>query len=399
MAQDRHFLPLHPRVSTVLLLTALGTVPPLALPTTAQAGEGDTFRPVLQYAYYRDDNLFRLADSTPGYAFGKSDSYQTLGVGADVDWKQGRQRVLLSALVSKTKFNKYTLLDFDGKDASLEWQWELGNQWKGKLGTKYNTTLGTYLDIVGLVSSVRTHREQYFNAAYRFHTAWTADARFSRQDQDYSTSSQARNNYTQDNLAAGVYYRGGEIERIGLELSTLDGNYPDRTTPGAATRYEANMVHLVANWRITGKSRLQGRIGHISRNDNRAGGGASGMNGRLDWEWIPGGKSLLNFAIYKELKNAELAGAESLDTTGVSARAAWQYSSKITFGATLSADNNTYNGIPQDEDVFNAGVNVTYSPWPGGDITLGLQRQKRDSNVTIREFDASMLTLSAVLRF
>jgi exopolysaccharide biosynthesis operon protein EpsL len=374
----------------------------LTLP--AQAGEGDTFRPVLQYNYGHEDNLFRLADSTPAFSEGRSDSYQSLGAGFDVDWKQSRQQLLLSALVSQTKYGKYSLLDYDGKNATAEWKWQLGNRLRGNLGTDYRVYQGTYLDTSGLVGNVRTQRQRYGTAVWGFHSNWEAELRHSKASQDYEAAAQASSNYDQDDTTLGLFYKGGQMERLGLEYSTLDGRYPDRTNPLSATRYDRNTLNLVANWLPTGKTLIKARIGHVNRKDNVANqGNVSGINTRLDINWVPTGKTQVSLAAYRTLENSELNSvlgtADSQDITGLNGAVQWQVLPKVWLGANLTLEQHEYNGISLDEILNTAGLSATYRPRPDANLSLSLSKQQRHSNILSREFDATTLSISALVRF
>lgn len=369
----------------------------VALPVLA--GEGDTFRPIVQYSYSRDDNLFRLADGAPPFAQGRGDTYQTLGAGFDLDWKQGRQQIFVSALASQTRFDKYTLLDYDGKDATAEWKWQLGNRLRGNLGTDYNVYQGTYLDVTGLVGNVRTQRKHYATVAWWFHSNWEAETRYNRFSMNYGDPAQIASNYEYDDIALGVYYRGGQMERLGLEFSTQDGSYPDRIAP-LATRFDRQSVNLVANWLPTGKTRLKTRVGYVTRNDDAvAQREYSSLNARVDMDWSVGGKSLANLGAYRTQEHSELAGADSVTTTGLKGNLIWQPLAKVVLGANLTLEKNRYNGTVLDEDISTGGLSATYQPWPGADITLSLTKQQRRSNITTREFDATVLGLSAAVRF
>lgn len=369
-----------------------------ALP--AQAGEGDTFRPVLQYNYGHDDNLFRLADSTTPYSAGRSDSYQSLGAGFDLDWKLGRQQILVSALANQTKYRKYSLLDYDGKNGTAEWKWQLGNRLRGNLGTDYRVYQGTYLDTTGLVGNVRTQRRHYGSATWWFHSNWEAELRHSIATQDYSDVAQANNNYDQDDTTVGVFYKGGQMQRLGLEYSTLDGRYPDRTNPLLATRYSRDAFSLVANWLPTGKTQLKARIGRVERKDNAANRrNFSGINARLDMNWVPTGKTLFNLAAYRNLENSELGGADSEEITGLNGGVQWQVLPKVWLGANLTLEQHQYNGLNLDEDLNTAGLSATYQPWDNASLSLNLNKQQRRSNITTREFDATTVSISALVRF
>jgi len=234
-----HSPPRHARLFSLL-------VPAFLLATPAHAGEGDTFRPVLQYSFTHEDNVFRIADNTtlaPG--FSKSDSYQSLGAGFDVDWKQGRQQVLVNALFTRTSFKNNSTLDYDGQNATGEWRWTLGNRLRGTLGTQYNVYLGGY-DNTAAGSNVRTQRRNYVTGTYWFHPNWQAELRYNLSSLSYDSAAQASYNYTNDETTAGLFYKGGQMERLGFEIATTKGRYPDRSPP-STINYDTDTVRLVAN--------------------------------------------------------------------------------------------------------------------------------------------------------
>jgi exopolysaccharide biosynthesis operon protein EpsL len=386
------------RLFPILLATHAGA---------AWAAEGDTFRPKLQYSYTHTDNLFLLPDNlTPAqmalYApEGLSDNYQTLGAGIDVDWKQGRQEVLVNTLFSRTWFDTYSDLDYDGHDFLAQWNWVLGNHLKGELGTTYVTSLGSFQNVYGVTNNARTNRNTYFNATYQFHPRWETGLKLNHQSYEYDDASLASSDYTEDDLDAGIYYRGGEVDRTGVEVSANRGNFPNRSAgSGLTTDYDGTAVRLVMDWSVTGKSRLHGRVGYLSQNYNQSGvQNYSGLNGRLAWDWTPTGKTLVNLAAYRELYNTELAGADYEEVGGIRAQAQWQAFSKVAVGGLLSYEKDKYIGTTLDESVRTASLNATYKPWPIGDFTLSLQNQQRDSNNDLRDYQATMLNLSAMLRF
>jgi hypothetical protein len=247
---------------------------------------------------------------------------------------------------------------------------------------------------------VRTQRRHYGSATWWFHSNWEAELRHSKSTQEYDDVAQAGNNYDQDDTTLGIYYKGGQMERLGLEYSTLDGRYPDRTNPLSATRYSRDTFFLVANWLPTGKTQFKTRIGRVERKDNAANRrNFSGINARLDMNWVPTGKTLVNLAAYRSLENAELAGADSEDITGLKGSLQWQVLPKVWLGASLTLEQHEYNGINLDEDLNTAGLSATYQPWDNTSLSLSLTKQQRRSNITTREFDATTVSISALVRF
>lgn len=373
----------------------------------AGAGEGDTFRPRATYSLGYDSNLFRLENDLDAFiSLGETsihgDTYQSLGVGFDLDWKQGRQRVVSRATVNKTRFNRYSQVDYDGQDFKLEWQWQLGNYWNGNLGATQTKSLGSFREVSGLVANTRTNDNLYFRADYRFHSRWLASFRANSASADYSAASQKPSNSEADTLGAALYYQGHTLDRIGVELRNSDGRFPDRTLPTTlATGYRERGIDFVANYTATGKSRLNARIGYLQRdNKNLAGRDFSGFEWRLDGTWFPTGKSLVGLSLYRDITNTEYAQSNHSLVDGVSLNWQWQMLPKTRMQASLTWENIDFDSIPSRKDkVLTAGVSASYEAWPGGEISAGLQRETRDTNVFLYDYTSNVLFLNANLLF
>lgn len=386
---------------------ALSLLAPL-LASSAMAAEGDTFRPVVTYAYTYDDNLFRIPDD-PGverlYApEGMSDRYQTAGAGFILDWKRGRQRVQANTVFNTSRFDKYGYLDYDGRDINADWDWVLGNRLSGKLGGFYSETLGNYQDTRTLVrtSNTQTKREAHFNADYRFHSNWRAGLRLRDYRRDYSVKTLDRNNVETTNVVAGLYYLGGALERVGIELSNIDGDYPDRIAAlQQVTDYTERTIRGVATWTATGKSRVQASLGYMSR-DNEGGRGNdfSGIEGRIEADWTPTGKLLVNAVLNRQLDDSQyLDAADQVIVTEAKLNAQWFVLPKVRVGPSLTYENRDFDGTDREDDLWSGGLRLTYQPWPGGDINFSVDRQERDSSVRFYDYDATVLQLNAVLVF
>jgi hypothetical protein len=160
-------------------------------------------------------------------------------------------------------------------------------------------------------------------------------------------------------------------------------------------------VRLVTNWAATGKSRLHGHVGYLTRRYSGATRPTySGIAGHLDWDWPLTGKTLINLAIYRDLNNSELTGTGSYQkVTGIRALAQWQLRPKLTLATTLGYEINAYGGTTLDESIDSLGMQASYSPTTWGNLSFSAQRQRRVSNDSLRQFDATVLTLKGMLRF
>lgn len=359
----------------------------------AQAGEGDVLRPLASYAYVHDDNLFRLND-----AAANADRYQTWGLGLLLDWQQRRQRVRGRAVLNATRFDQNSLLDYDGRDLWLGWDWEWGNHWQGRLGARQNISLGSYQDLGQRVSSLRSDQEVFFDADYRFHSRWTLGMRLNRPSREYSVAQLRGRDYRQNNAVLGLYHQGGALQHAGLELRRLDGEFPERSGINQTTTFSEQGLGGVAHWQASDKTRLRARLGYVDRaNKGGAAPGFSGLEYRFDGDWAPSGKLLINAALSRNLVNSEVAGADHEVRDGLSLAAQWQALPKTRLGVTLSRETRDLDG--QDDVFTSLGLRAGYEAWPGGDLSLDYQRYRRASSNAALDYSGQILQFNAQLVF
>jgi hypothetical protein len=119
------------RPLALLILSAFAAIP-------AGAGPNDALHVYGGVAYGHDDNLLRIADDQPAFDNQRGDSWWTREGGLIFDKTYSRQRITLVAKLSKTNFDHFKQLDYDGKDLQANWGWQLGNHLEGRIGTSYS---------------------------------------------------------------------------------------------------------------------------------------------------------------------------------------------------------------------------------------------------------------------
>ncbi|MGQ9685103.1 MAG: outer membrane beta-barrel protein [Thiobacillaceae bacterium] len=384
------------------LFAALGVL----LSARAFAGEGDFFRPLVSAAYYHDSNIFRFAGDyeVPATIGGegtgnkiRSVNYHLLGAGFLLDWQPGRQRIQTRAIANTARFSRYSaVLDYEGHDLNVRWDWQLGNRWRGRLDAERTKTLGSY-DNIGVSKNTRTLSRYDLRAVRDLHSDWQAEAGYNRYSSKYS--SQSSRDVDVDAFSLGVYRLGGTMQRMGVELRYSDVQRPNKIGPlSDATEWG---LFGVATWQPSGKTRLRGRLGYINREYASAGArDFSGLEARLDGDWAPTGKSLVNAAVYRELNESDLGAANNYaEVTGLDLTGQWQLLPKTHIGPFLRLENRGYDGTSVDDDYYGYGLRAHYQPWSGGDIALTVERATRDSSVPNREFRATSISLTATLAF
>jgi exopolysaccharide biosynthesis operon protein EpsL len=363
----------------------------------AQAKEGDTFRPFVSYTRYYDSNLYRLADSEKNLVPQLSDQYSVLSAGLNVDWQPGRQRVIASASKNLVRFSRYSNLDYDGSDYQLKWNWRLGNRWSGQVGAIEKVTQSNLSDQLGLpVNNTVTRENRFANAEWHFHPRWNVGVGAAAATSTNSTTQQAPLDYEQDSVSATLGYTTPKGSKLRAQLRQVDGEYPNRPVTYVDRLYTQTEYNLMGDWSFTGKLIARGRIGYTQReNDTQSQRDFSGMTGRVSADYFPTGKTMLTWALYRELGNSDDLNASYQINTGTSLAAAWLITTKITLRANGSFENRSFEGdtglvipglVQRDEDTLSGSLSLSYAPLRMATIDVGLQAGRRDSNILVNDY-------------
>jgi len=380
-------------VKTRLSCVALGAL--LALP--AMAKEGDTFRPFVSYTRYYDSNLYRLAESEEALVPQLSDQYGVLSAGLNVDWQPGRQRVIASAAKNLVRFSRYSNLDYDGSDYQLKWNWRLGNHWSGQVGATESVTQSSLSDQLGLpVNNTVTRENRFASAEWQFHPRWNVGVGAATATSTNSTTGLAPSDYEDTSVSATLGYATPKGSKLRGQLRQVDGEYPNRPVTYVDRLYTQTEYNLLGDWSLTGKLTVRSKIGYTQReNDTQSQRDFSGMTGRVSADYFPTGKTLLTWALYREIANSDDLNASYQLNTGTSLGAAWLITSKITLRANGSLENRSFEGdtgvvipglVQRDEDTLSGSLSLSYAPVRMAAIDVGLQAGRRDSNIPVNDY-------------
>ncbi|MBW8370376.1 MAG: putative exosortase B-associated extracellular polysaccharide biosynthesis transporter EpsL [Thiobacillus sp.] len=376
-----------------LSCVALGAL--LALP--AMAKEGDTFRPFVSYTRYYDSNLYRLAQSEEALVPQLSDQYGVLSAGLDVDWQPGRQRVIASASKNLVRFSRYSNLDYDGSDYQLNWNWRLGNHWSGQVGATESVTQSSLSDQLGLpVNNTVTRENRFANAEWQFHPRWNVGVGAAAAASTNSTAGLAPADYEDTSVSATLGYTTRKGSNLRGQLRQVDGEYPNRPVTYIDRLYTQTEYNLLGDWNLTGKLTVRSKIGYTQReNDTQSQRDFSGVTGRVSADYFPTGKTMLTWALYREIGNSDDLNASYQLNTGTSLGAAWLLTSKVKLRANGSFVNLSFGGetglvipglVQRDEDTLSGSLSLSYAPVRMATIDVGLQGGRRDSNIPVNDY-------------
>lgn len=400
-----------------LLAAALPIMAPVA------AHEGDTFRPFVSAAYLHDDNLFRLAEGeSPGTP--REDRYAVYQAGIQVDWRPGRQQFL--ALASKTlvRYDRNVPLDFDGDEASLSWNWRLGNRLSGNLGINQSTSQSN-LESVGRINNIVDRERRFARAEWEFHPRWHIGIGGEASESSNSDPSQRSQDFEQTMNELVLTYRTPKGSSLATLIRRSEADYPNQQTlrifgvppisrDVADTSFEQTEYLLSGNWRVSGKLNLRGQGGHVNReyrNELKDPlGGFANLVRRPDHsqftvrgtaEWFPGARTVLSLTAYQELGEAIDINATSVERHGLRLDAAWMIREKWRLNAGLNIENRDFQGDPsvpnlirRNDDTTNFTLGVTYRPTRIASINVGVQAGQRDANLANENFEFRSVSAS-----
>lgn len=403
--------PLNP-TETLALLLALSV---MSSPSPAEDNE-DTFTPYVRGLYGYDSNLFRLQnDQEASAVLGTTDmaeSYYTLAAGMDMNLRVSRQVVRAHAEYNQTWFSTYNLLDFDGRDAYLKWDWLLGSVAKGDVGIAENLTQASYTNVKKPVSNLIRTRRHFFNAATKLDNRWQVKFGAERVDTDNDASVQQALDATVDTVNAGVQYTSNKGSTVELISQRSDGQYPNRQLVGLAPidndylQWD-NGVAIV--WAPSGKTQVSGKLNYTQRNyaevPQRD---FSGLTGLVAMDWMVTGKTTLRASLHRDIGALENDTASYTLNQGIAFGADWKPTAKLTFNAQLRHDDISYAGDPgfvlstapaREDRLTTAQAGMQYSVLRNTTLGLVLKRGVRDSSEAFSSYEYSSAMINVRSEF
>lgn len=384
--------PLNP-TETLALLMVLGM---MSSPSHAEDNE-DTFTSYVRGLYGYDSNLFCLQNDQEANAVlgttDTSESFYTLAAGMDMNLRVSRQVIRAHAEYNQTWFNQYRLLDYDGRDAYLKWDWLVGRVATGDVGIAETRTQASYTNVKKPVSNLIRTRQRFFHAAIKLDNPWLVKFGAESVDTDNNASVQQALDATVDSVNAGVQYTSSKGSTVELISRRSDGQYPNRQLVGL-TPIDNDYLqwdHGVAvAWAPSGKTQVSGRLNYTQRDYTEVPQrDFSGLTGLLAMDWMVTGKTTLRASLHRDIGALENDTASYTLNQGVAFGADWKPTAKLLFNAQLRHDDISYAGDPgfvlstapaREDRLTTVQAGMQYSVLRNTMLGLVLKRGVRDSS-------------------
>jgi exopolysaccharide biosynthesis operon protein EpsL len=367
----------------------------------------------------RDDNVFRISSGLPAAVVGsssKGDTYNTTSVGFNLDIPVSRQRFVGGLTLDDTRFQRFTALNFDGRRARGVWLWRLGNDLSGEMEYTESLALASLADIQSGVQSSTPNllktRHAHVNAAYMLTPRWRFRGEASRLTQSNDAPERRVNDVSTDSADLTASYVTPANNQVGLSTRVTDARFPNPQFVAGSlfdNAYRQQSAAVVADWTITGRSRLSARAGRVSRSyEQLPQRDFEGATFHAAYDWKATGKLTLTAIAQREISAAEEINVSFVLVKGAGLYPTFRLTEKVTLSGALESSDRQYLGDPglvlgtvqgRTDRVQKAGLTVSYRPTPSIALQVALQRETRSSTAAFGDYRVNVASVTGRVGF
>lgn len=371
---------------------------------------------VLADTLIHDSNVLRLPGNAvvlPAGVSSKSDTINAATLGLRIDKEYAQQRIQLDIAGSAYRYSQLSYLNYDALEYRGAWQWRITPRWGGVLSADRRVSLASYAD-TALASRNQRNLNVTDNVQLTIdgtvHGGWHALLGVFQSQTKYAQAILPQNSNRVSGAEAGVKYVTAAGSALSLLRRSTQGDYLNRV-PDAATvsdnAFHRNDTELRLDWNVSGKSAILGRIGKVDvRHENFAARNFSGLAGDITYAWSATDKLRIDLAARRELASWwQTTASYRIDDT-LSLAPTWQISPKVSVRLRTERTQSDFlgpvvalTGPLRHDTAQSALLGIGWAPWPNVALDASLQRFKRSSNFAGLDYDSTVASVNARLRF
>jgi exopolysaccharide biosynthesis operon protein EpsL len=353
-----------------------------------------------------DNNFFRVPNDVA-----RSEQIRTAYVGLSLDMVYAQQEFQAHIIQRFNRYQNFSYLDFDPLDYDAAWRWHLTPRVSGSVSYAHTQYLNDFADTRNFTQlNIRTSEVGAFTLDAQLSGGWHLLAAIPYNEQKNSQVFTDERSYRELGVTPGLQYVWPSGNSITFNQSFLNGDYLDWTLDPVNqldTGYRQYVSELLARWQVTGKSRINARLGWAKRvNDNFADRDVSGLVGRFDYIWTPTAKLRLSAGAGRNLGDYETDCSSYRVADVVTLGSRWQTSAKTSLQASLNWGTLDYRGAlascssPEQRDrTHGAQLGASWAPLRNATIGASISYQHRSSNYPGQNWDDTIGQVNAALRF
>lgn len=364
-------------------------------PLNVVAGAGVTY----------DSNLFRVSNNP------QSDIISIASVGLRIDKPYAQQRFQFDITETASRYSNFSQLDFDALDYRGAWLWHLSPRVSGTLSASRSENLVPFEDTLGIKTrDVRTNENYVFSLDAWVSGGWHLLLGASAEKQTSEQPFQATPDFRSVSGETGVRYLTPSGNSITVTQRLIVGEYLDTVPIPTSTgnddyrQYEGG---LQANWILDGYSTVTGRLGWVERkNDIATQRDFSGPVGDLGYTWTPTDKLGFEWIASRRISVYQRVVSSYVVDNVLSFTPVWRPRDKVTLRMRLEVMERDFRGgvvassvPPRKDTITTARVGADWMPLRSIALGASLEQQRRSSNESPNNYDATIASINASFQF
>jgi exopolysaccharide biosynthesis operon protein EpsL len=373
-----------------------------------------------------DSNIFRLPSSFPIQH--RSDQVITSTGTLSFNKTYSMQRFEANGSIVDNRYQNNDYLNFIAKNGTATWHWYLTPYFYGRLLGDHREALQNFADITGLPNStnrnIRLQDSLRFEGVFELDGAWRlvggvsydkrTNTRLLVQDFDNQVIS----------VEGGLRYAFPSGSSLTYKVRSGYGEFYKREQPLQAqlfdNRFDEMEHELRLVWPVTGKTSIDGRVGHLARNHAHfPQRDFDGFVGNLNLNWGVTAKTRVLIGWARDLVNFQLAPGQfagspifqQFSSSYVAANRVfiapvWQITEKVSlrlrYDFALRDHLGAVESLPGGDrtDKHHSGlIALDWQPLRALFLSGALHRDHRSSDHRGFNFDSSAASVSARLNF
>jgi len=380
----------------------------------------DRLEPFVAKTVTRDDNVFRISsESDPAVVLGspsKGDTYHTTSFGFNLDVPVSRQRFLGGLTWNDNRYDRFTVLNFDGYQGRAAWLWQVGNELSGQLEYKQTRALASLANVQSGVQSSTPDPLQtqsaLFYAAYMLTPRWRFRGEVSKLKQSNEVPERQVNDIRADGVDLTVSYITPANDEVGLSVKVEDGDLPTPQPVAGSlidNAYRQHRVAALTDLTITGRSHVNAQAGRVSRSyEQLPQRDFEGAIFRAVYDWKATGKLVLTAVAQRDISTVEQVQSSFVLVEGVALRPTLRLTEKINLSGALEYSDRKYLGDPglvlgtvppRTDRVRSVAAAASYRPIRPVTLELAARRETRSSTAAFGDYATNSLSVSVRLAF
>lgn len=274
---------------------------------------------------------------------------------------------------------------------------------------QYNLNSGISFDLInlfndreeiagnGITDTLYRHQDNLFDFIISYMAPsgkLKVEVDFSNYYLDYKDAIVTERNRMDNSFGAAVYYKFWPKTSLFTEY-----NFSDITFDGAST-YDSieNRYYLGTQWDITAKTRGTLKLGYIQKDfDDASVKDQDGVSVEIQTQHNLTPKRAIHINGFRKFQESDFGGASGFLSTGIDVSLLQRFSTKWSGTFSVYYEENEYNGVTRDDDLFGFGPAVRFEAKKWLIFDLGYTYHENDSSLAGNDYRVSQFFFRASL--